>query len=81
MVEGIKSGKADRDRLDLQNPQQILGLRNEDTMPIEALVTARFKTHQQNLQAYQQEFTTALRQEFPLSMASCDIAYGKPSSN
>ena len=62
----------DSDRLDLQNLQQILGLRNEDTMPIEALVTARFKTHQQNLQTYQQAFTTALRQEFPLSAASRD---------
>ncbi len=62
----------DSDRHDLQNLQQILGLRNEDTMPIEAQVTARFKTHQQNLQTYQQEFTTALRQEFPLSPASRD---------
>ncbi|MEH2364471.1 caspase, EACC1-associated type [Nostoc sp.] len=62
----------DRDRHDLQNLQQILGLRNEDTMPIEALVTARFKTHQQNLQTYEQSFTTALRQEFPLSTASRD---------
>ncbi|MHC5738874.1 caspase, EACC1-associated type [Nostoc sp.] len=62
----------DGDRHDLQNLQQILGLRNEDTMPIEAEVTARFKTHQQNLQTYQQAFTTALRQEFPLSTASRD---------
>ncbi|ODH00350.1 hypothetical protein A4S05_33540 [Nostoc sp. KVJ20] len=62
----------DSDRHDLQNLQQILGLRNEDTMPIEALVTARFKTHQQNLQIYQQAFTTALRQEYPLSAASRD---------
>ena len=62
----------DSDRHDLQNLQQILGLRNEDTMPIEALVTARFKTHQQNLQTYEQAFTTALRQEFPLSAASRD---------
>ncbi|MEH1982619.1 MAG: SUMF1/EgtB/PvdO family nonheme iron enzyme [Nostoc sp.] len=62
----------DGDRHDLQNLQQILGLRNEDTMPIEALVTARFKTHQQNFQIYQQAFTTALRQEFPLSTASRD---------
>ncbi len=62
----------DSDRHDLQNLQQILGLRNEDTMPIEALVAVRFKTHQQNLQTYQQAFTTALRQEFPLSTASRD---------
>jgi formylglycine-generating enzyme required for sulfatase activity len=62
----------DSDRHDLQNLQQILGLRNEDTMPIEALVTTRFKTHQQNLERYQQAFTTALRQEFPLSAVSRD---------
>ncbi|MEH1837629.1 MAG: SUMF1/EgtB/PvdO family nonheme iron enzyme [Nostoc sp.] len=62
----------DRDRHELQNLQQILGLWNQDTMPIEAQVTAQFKTHQQNLQIYQQEFTTALRQEFPLSEASRD---------
>ncbi len=62
----------DSDRHDLQILQQTLGLRNEDTMPIEALVTARFKTHQQNLETYQQAFTTALRQEFPLSAASRD---------
>ncbi|MDF5739561.1 MULTISPECIES: caspase, EACC1-associated type [unclassified Nostoc] len=63
---------ADSDRHDLQNLQEILGLRNEDTMPIEALVTAQFKTHQQNLQTYEQAFTTALQQEFPLSRASRD---------
>ncbi|WP_298920159.1 hypothetical protein [uncultured Nostoc sp.] len=39
---------------------------------LEALVTARFKTHQQNLQTYQQAFTIAVRQEFPLSAASRD---------
>lgn len=41
-------------------------------MPIEAQVTARFKTHQQNLQTYEQAFTIAVRQEFPLSKASRD---------
>ncbi|HAG85055.1 MAG TPA: hypothetical protein DCL61_28870 [Cyanobacteria bacterium UBA12227] len=60
----------DGDRHDLQNLQQLLGLRNEDTIPIEVQVTARFKTYQQNLQTYQQALTTALRQEFPLSTAS-----------
>ncbi|HEY9803598.1 MAG TPA: caspase family protein [Leptolyngbyaceae cyanobacterium] len=63
---------ADSDRQDLQNLQQILGLRNEDTMPIEAQVTAQFKIYQQNLQIYKQEFTAALRQEYPLSTASRD---------
>lgn len=54
------------DRADLQNLQQILGLRNEDTVPIEAEVTARFKTHQQNLRAYEQAFGAAVWQEYPL---------------
>lgn len=54
------------DRSDLQNLQQILGLRNEDTMPIEAAVTARFKTHQQNLQTYEKAFGSAVWQEYPL---------------
>jgi hypothetical protein len=54
------------DRRDLQNLQQILGLRNEDTMPIEAQVTARFKAHQGNLQAYEQAFGKAVWQEYPL---------------
>ncbi len=62
----------DGDRQDLQELQQMLGLRNEDTMPIEAQVTGRFKTHQQNLQTYQQALTTALQQEYPLSAASRD---------
>jgi len=55
------------DRHDLQNLQQILGLRNEDTMPIEAQVTACFKAHQENLQAYEQAFGSAVWQEYPLS--------------
>ena len=60
------------DRRDLQNLQQILGLRNEDTMPIEAQVTARFKSHQENLQAYEQAFCSAVWQEYPLSAANRD---------
>lgn len=58
------------DRNDLQNLQQILGLRNEDTIPIEAQITTRFKTYQQNLQAYEQAFGSAVRQEYPLSAVS-----------
>ncbi len=58
------------DRADLQNLQQILGLRNEDTVPIEATVTARLKTHQKNLQTYEQAFAQTLRQEFSLNDAS-----------
>jgi cyclophilin family peptidyl-prolyl cis-trans isomerase len=58
------------DRADLQNLQQILGLRNEDTVPIEAAGSARFKAHQQNLQTYERTFEQALRREFPLSEVS-----------
>ena len=60
------------DRADLQNLQQILGLRNEDTMPIEAEVAAQFKAHQQALQAYEQAFSSAVWQEYPLSAESYD---------
>jgi hypothetical protein len=60
------------DRRDLQNLQQILGLRNEDTIPIEAQVTVQFKTHQENLQTYAQAFSSAVWQEYPLSEASRD---------
>ncbi len=60
------------DRTDLQNLQQILGLRNEDTMPIEAQVTAQFKTHQQALQAYEQAFSSAVWQVYPLSAVEQD---------
>lgn len=60
------------DRQDLQNLQQILVLRNEDTMPIEAQITAQFKAHQKNLQAYEQAFGAAVWQEYPLSAASRD---------
>ena len=60
------------DRADLQNLQQILGLRNEDTMPIEAEVAAQFKAHQQALQTYEQAFGSAVWQEYPLSAAERD---------
>ena len=55
------------DHADLQNLQQLLGLRNEDTVPIEAQVTAALKAHKQNLQAYEQALVEALRQAYPLS--------------
>ncbi len=57
----------ERDHADLQNLQQILGLRNEDTVPIEARVVAALKVHRQDLQAYEQALGEALRQASPLS--------------
>ena len=60
------------DRNDLQNLQQILGLRNEDTVPIEAEVTAQFKAHQENLKTYEQAFGSEVWQEYPLSEANCN---------
>ncbi|MDZ7951075.1 caspase family protein [Nostoc sp. DedQUE09] len=50
-----------------QNLQQILGLRNEDTMPIEAQVKARIEAYKRHLQHYRQSLTKAMRQEYPLS--------------
>jgi hypothetical protein len=60
----------DTTRLELQHLQQVLELRNEDTVPIEAKVAARLKTRTQNLQTYQQAFSEALRQEYPSSDAT-----------
>ncbi|WP_375476210.1 hypothetical protein [uncultured Nostoc sp.] len=49
------------------NLQQILGLRNEDTMPIEARVNAGIQVYKQHLQEYRQSLAKAMRQEYPLS--------------
>ncbi|WP_242053672.1 caspase family protein [Nostoc sp. FACHB-888] len=49
------------------NLQQILGLRNEDTMPIEARVNAEIEVYKQHLQQYRQSLAKAMRQEYPLS--------------
>jgi len=54
------------------NLQQILGLRNEDTMPIEAQVKARIETYNQKLQYYEQALAEAMQREYPLSQAACD---------
>ncbi|MGC1309437.1 MAG: caspase family protein [Phormidesmis sp.] len=54
-------------RQELQQLQQVLELRNEDTIPIEAKVVARLKTRKQNLKSYQADFSEALRQAYPLS--------------
>ena len=51
----------------MQELQKTLALRNEDTVQIEAKVTAKIKSYQQNLQAYEQEFKEVLLQKYPLS--------------
>lgn len=60
---------SEEDRSDLQHLQSELELRNEDTLPIEAKITAQFKARQQQLQSYERAFTEAIRQEYPLSQA------------
>ncbi len=55
---------------ELKALQQVLELRNEDTVPIEAKVAAHSKTRKQSLQTYQEIFSEGLRQEYPLSDAT-----------
>ena len=62
----IPLSEADIDSL-RQNLKQIWGLRNEDIQPIEAQVKAKIEAYKQHLQQYEQEFTKAMRQEYPLS--------------
>ena len=59
-------------RHDLRHLQATLGLKNEDTMPIEARVIARLNTYKQKLQQYESEFTQAMQREYPLSQATRD---------
>jgi hypothetical protein len=68
----LQGGKSidDGTRQELQNLQQVLELRNEDTIPIEARVAAYLKTRKQNLKTYQEAFSEALRQEYPHSEAT-----------
>jgi hypothetical protein len=68
----LQAGNAidDGTRQELQNLQQVLELRNEDTIPIEARVAAYLKTRKQNLKTYQEAFSEALRQEYPHSSAT-----------
>ncbi len=68
----LQGGKSidDGTRQELQNLQQVLELRNEDTIPIEARVAADLKTRKQNLKTYQEAFSEALRQEYPHSEAT-----------
>lgn len=62
---------SDSTRHELQQLQQVLELRKEDTVPIEARITAHLKTHKQNLETYKQSFSEALWQEHPLTESSC----------
>ncbi|MBD2440978.1 caspase, EACC1-associated type [Nostoc sp. FACHB-110] len=57
-------------RQELQNLQQYLRLRNEDTRLIEDEVNAQLKDYQEKLEIYKQDFTITLRQEYPLTPAS-----------
>jgi hypothetical protein len=54
-------------RLDLQ---QMLGLRNEDTISIEKQVNLKVSAYKQHLQQYKQILTEALQQQYPLSPAT-----------
>lgn len=60
---------SEEDQNDLQHLQSELELRNEDTLPIEAKVTAQFKARQQKLQDYERAFTEAIQQEYPLNQS------------
>ncbi|MBO3461961.1 hypothetical protein G7B40_029750 [Aetokthonos hydrillicola Thurmond2011] len=55
-----------------QNLQQILGLRNEDTVPIESRLSGRIEAYKQHLQEYDLALAVAMRQEYPLSQATRD---------
>ncbi|OUL37679.1 hypothetical protein BV372_01600 [Nostoc sp. T09] len=54
-----------------QNLQQILGLRNEDTMLIEAQVKAQIEAYKQHLQQYEHVLAEAIQRESPLSQNTC----------
>ena len=65
----LKKGEnlSEIDREQLRQLQQVLGLRNEDTMPIEAMVTSKLRAYQQQLQEYEQVFRKTLGKKHPLS--------------
>ncbi|MEH2048454.1 beta-propeller domain-containing protein [Nostoc sp.] len=54
-------------RKQLQETWQTLGLSEGDVGAIERRINAEIKTHQANLRQYEQEFTEAIQQEYPLS--------------
>ncbi|MEH2413538.1 caspase family protein [Nostoc sp.] len=63
LVEGIKSGEADRDqkatRNNLRQQQQHLGLTDVDVAPIKAQITTQIESYHQKLQQYEQAFVKA----------------------
>ncbi|NMG05982.1 caspase family protein [Brasilonema sp. UFV-L1] len=58
------------DRQHLRHFQQSLHLNDEDTASIEKQVTAVIEAYRKNLQWYEQEFSKAVRQEYPLSAST-----------
>lgn len=60
----------DTTRKDLQNLQQILGLKNEHTWPIESSVTTEITTYRRNLKIYEQDFCQATKRNYPLTEKS-----------
>jgi hypothetical protein len=60
---------------ELEDLQEILGLREEDVTQIEQEViiqtSIKSEVYQQNLQQYEQEFARSIQAEFPLSQFAC----------
>lgn len=54
-------------RQELGNLRNVLELRNEDTVPIEAKISMALKNRRQSLKAYEDMLSELLRQEYPLS--------------
>ncbi|MEH2172997.1 hypothetical protein [Nostoc sp.] len=54
-------------RNQLRQEQQRLGIKNEDVAPIEARVRAEIEAYLQKLQQYEEAFTRATQQQYPLS--------------
>jgi hypothetical protein len=54
-------------RNQLRQQQQNLGLKDEDIAPIETRITAEIEAYRQKLQQYEQAFTKATQQEYPLT--------------
>ena len=69
LQQEVALGEADLTLL-RQNLQHILGLRPEDTRPIEVRVRSRIAADKQHRQQYEQALAEALRQEYPLSPAT-----------
>ena len=71
-------------REDLQTLQQMLGLRDEDILPIQQAVEAQFAqqaaAYAQNLVQYEQALTVAIQQEFPFSPATRQALDNLPQS-